>query len=124
MLFGEEPGSGGWWTGVGGIVTALLTAGGSAYILLRKDRREARKDVIGEWKETTDNLRAELKEVKAELHAVRNDANTRILDLYGKHKACEAENAAVKAENAAMKTEMARMEEEIKELQRDSHDRG
>lgn len=106
----------GTWTGIGGLVTAIMTAGGSAYMLLRKDRREDRKDVISEWKETTDNLRKELKEVKDELHAVRNDANNRIIDLYGKHRACEAENALLKAE-------LARMENEIKALQRDSHAR-
>lgn len=114
MLLGQlEPPSAGAWIGIAGVVTSIITAAGSAYILYRKDQREDRKDVINECFQTIADLRTELKATKDELHTVRNETNTRILDLYGKHEACQAENRQMKAENERMAAELVSLREAV-----------
>jgi peptidoglycan hydrolase CwlO-like protein len=109
VLFADDTG---WWVGVGGAVVAVVSGVVAAVVVFRKDWRAARRDSIAEWQITLDDLRKELKDVKEELHRVRNEDNTRITDLYAKHEACQVENKFLHAE-------IDRLTEEVKVLRGD-----
>lgn len=104
----------GWWIGIGGVATAVLTAVGSIYALFRDKKKSDFEVTVKALKDHNEALSKELKETKDEFHAFRGECGTKINLLHAEIMKCHAEKADM---NATIKILQADIED-LKETNR------